>query len=55
MRVSIHWLLDALVLGHCGGQPLSLVRAQEEDEEPDYSVRLDLATTARLGIERRAV
>jgi hypothetical protein len=31
-------------------QPLSLSRAQEEDEEPGYSVRLDLAKATRLGI-----
>ena len=48
---SSHWLL-AVTLGIvlCA-QPLSLARAQDDDEEPDYSVRLDLATTQRLGIE----
>jgi hypothetical protein len=48
---SSHWLL-ALMLGIVlGVQPLCQANAQEEDEEPDYSVRLDLVTTTRLGIE----
>ena len=51
---SSHWLLsDARRV--LAVQPLSQARAQEEDEEPDYSVRLDLATTALLGIEIAAL
>jgi hypothetical protein len=51
MSSSLRWLL-ALMLGIVIGiQPLSQAKAQEEDEEPDYSVRFDLATTQRLGIE----
>ena len=46
-----HWLLAWMLGIVLGVQPLSLARAQDEDEEPDYSVRLDLATTLRLGIE----
>src|SRR4051812_33430820 len=51
MRVSVHWLVRSALAVILAVQPLSLVRAQEEDEEPDYSVRLDLATTTRLGIQ----
>jgi hypothetical protein len=43
-------MLLIVFAGLCVLQAPSVARAQEEDEEPERSVRLDLATMARLGI-----
>ena len=52
MRWSLRWpIFLLLTLAIVSVQPFSLARAQEDDEEPDYSVRLDVATSARLAIE----
>jgi hypothetical protein len=51
MKFGMRFLFLFAVAGLIVFQPSFTARAQDEDEEPDYSVRLDAATTARLGIE----
>ena len=52
MRLSFRWpIFLSLTLAVLVVQPFSVARAQEDDEEPDYSVRVDLATSTRLAIE----
>ena len=55
MRLSLRWVVFLMLATLAGLQPLSLAWAQKEDEEPDYSVRLDLATTTLLAIEVAAL